>query len=84
MRAVDRAVGRVHEFIVTTIAGTLAFGDRLNGQSFFCGLKWSPDMPDDDPDADLLVIDENGVEYVLTFDVWLNATGKTHHGEKAK
>lgn len=78
MRAVDAAAGRVHDYVMTLI------GDRLSLRDFFCGLKWSPDMPDDEPDADFRVIDKNGVEYTLDIDVWLHATGKTHQQEGIK
>ena len=44
------------------------------------GLTWSPRMPDDDPDAELLVIDGDGVEYVLDIDVDLCPTGRKRGG----
>lgn len=45
--------------------------DRLAG-SGLRGLRWSPNMPDDDPYADFLVVDSEGVEYTLEIDVWLS------------
>lgn len=74
----DSMTSRVHDSVTTTV------GDRLNDRSYFCGLKWSPDMPDDEPDADFLVIDESGTEYTLEIDVWLHATGKSHNQEEMK
>lgn len=44
--------------------------DRLSGHGLR-GLTWSPRMPDDDPNADFLVVDREGVEYVLEIDVTL-------------
>lgn len=44
-------------------------GDRLCDG--FVGLKWSPNMPEDDPYADFLVVDAAGTEYVLEIDVTL-------------
>lgn len=44
--------------------------DRLS-MSGLRGLKWSPRMPSDDPNADFLVIDKDGTEYVLEIDVTL-------------
>lgn len=71
----QRAAGELHDFMT----GEITY--RLGWPRPMFGLKWSPDMPDDDPDADLLVITEDGKEYVLEIDVWLHATGKTHNQE---
>lgn len=44
-------------------------GDKLSWG--FVGLKWSDNMPTDDPNADFLVVDRDGTEYVLEIDVVL-------------
>lgn len=65
---------------IMQIEGTLAallddyVGNNLRGR--IAGLTWSPRMPDNDPDAELLVVDEEGVEYVLDIDVDLSPTGR--------
>lgn len=70
----QRAAGRLHEFLTAELANRLGSTQGLH----LFELRWSPDMPDDDPDADLLVIDSDGREYTAEIDVWLHATGKTH------
>lgn len=49
--------------------------DRLNAGRL-SGLRWSPRMPDDDPDAEFIVVDENGVEYELDIEVFLHQRSK--------
>lgn len=44
-------------------------GDKLCHN--YVGLKWSPNMPVDDPYADFLVEDMDGTEWVLEIDVTL-------------
>jgi hypothetical protein len=66
---VFRLEGRVAGTIVD-IVGDRVTSNRLNG------LAWSPNMPDDDPDADFLVVDAEGREFVLGVDVTLTPVGQ--------
>lgn len=54
--------------------------NELSLKNGIAGLTWSPGMPDDDPDAELLVIDADGVEYVLDIDIDLSPTGRKRGG----
>lgn len=74
----QRAAIELHDWI----SGEISY--RLGHASPLFGLKWSPDMPDDDPNAELLVVDKHGAEYTLELDVMLHATGKTHQQEEKK
>lgn len=38
------------------------------------GLRWSDNMPDDDPHAELQVVADDGHEYVLDIEVFLTGT----------
>lgn len=63
---------RAAEYIHTSIESNL---HHLFGAA---ELKWSPNMPDDDPHADWVVVHKRtGKEYTLEIDVWLNPTGNT-------
>lgn len=62
---------RAAEYMHTSIASNLR---HIMGAG---GLRWSPNMPHDDPHADWLVVDKQGVEYTLEIAVWLKATGYT-------
>lgn len=45
--------------------------DKINSHVPYCGLRWSPKMPDDGTCDELLVIDSDGVEYELEIDATL-------------
>jgi len=59
-----RLQGDVAEVLSAYAADKLSMSDLR-------GLKWSPNMPEDDPAADFLVVDRDGTEYVLEIDVTL-------------
>ena len=62
MSDAHRLEGEIGELLFEVAA------DQLSGQGL-AGLKWSPRMPEDDPNADYLVLDAEGNEFVLEIDV---------------
>lgn len=63
----QRAIFRLEGKVATRLIESLS--NDLNSRR--SNLRWSDNMPDDDPDADLLVMDDDGNEYVLEVDVTL-------------
>ena len=70
LRKIMNLEGTLAELLDTFVA------DKLSLEQGVGGLRWSPNMPDDDPDSELLVVDGEGVEYVLDIDVDLSPTGR--------
>lgn len=60
--------GRVGQVLIEEM------GQALSARHEYAGLRWSSNMDDDDPNADLLVIDVAGVEYLLEVTVDLTPT----------
>lgn len=60
----DRAKieGDLGALLTDHLVSKLGYGD-------YGGVKWSPNMPDDDPLSPIIVVDESGTEHVIEVDV---------------
>ena len=79
----DARVGEIEDAIASDLDTQV--GRELSARSAgWHGLKWAPNMPDDDPDSDFRVVDEQGNTYELTIDVFLtpvHVVGEGGEGE---
>lgn len=64
----------LHRLITDQIAHQLNAGRGTSLAKL--GLRWSDDMPDDDPHAELHVVSDDGHEYVLDVEVYLTGRGE--------
>lgn len=62
MRDRAKIEGDLGALLSDHLAARLAYGE-------YGGVKWSPNMPDDDPDSPFIVMDGNGTEFVIEVDV---------------
>lgn len=72
----DRGLFKLEGAIENWVADRVADHISTYGGSAFGGtsLRWSDNMPDDDPHADFLLVDSDGIEYTLDVEVFLRVT----------